>query len=168
LTGSLVPDCATCIRRARPADAAVLTSLALTSKAVWGYDAGFMAACRAELTITAPSILLRPTHVLERHGETLGFYQLRIDGAVAEVAQFFIAPATLRQRLGRRLWAHLEATARAAGATCLEVDSDPNAAAFYLAMGMRRVGEAPSGSIPGRMLPRLMKEMAQRGITSPA
>jgi GNAT superfamily N-acetyltransferase len=147
------------IRRAQLADAAVLTSLTLTSKAVWGYDAGFMAACRAELTITPQSILRQPTHVIERHGQSLGFYQLRIGGAAAEVAQFFIAPAMLRRGLGRRLWAHLESTAQGAGAARLEVDSDPHAEGFYLAMGMRRVGEAPSGSIAGRMLPRLVKEI---------
>jgi N-acetylglutamate synthase-like GNAT family acetyltransferase len=105
-----------------------------------------------------------PTHVIERHGQALGFYQLRIAGAVAEVAQFFIAPAMLRRGLGRRLWAHLEWTARAAGAMRLAVDSDPHAEAFYLAMGMRRAGEAASGSIPGRMLPRLTKEIAEGGI----
>jgi GNAT superfamily N-acetyltransferase len=91
----------------------------------------------------------------------LGFYQLRIDGALAEVAQFFIAPAMLRCGLGRRLWAHLDQTALAAGARRLEVDSDPHAEAFYLGMGMRRIGTAPSGSIAGRMLPRLAKEIAQ-------
>jgi GNAT superfamily N-acetyltransferase len=161
LTDAQGAGSATRIRRARPADAAVLTSLALTSKAVWGYDAGFMAACRAELTITPASIARHPTHVIERQGQVLGFYQLRIAGAGAEVAQFFIAPAMLRRGLGRRLWAHLDQTARAAGASRLEVDSDPHAEAFYLTMGMRRVGEAPSGSIAGRMLPRLGKEIPQ-------
>jgi GNAT superfamily N-acetyltransferase len=168
LTRALDADSAIRIRRAQPADAAVLTSLALTSKAVWGYDAGFMAACRAELTITPQRILRQPTHVLERQGRALGFYQLRIDGTAAEVAQFFVAPATLRRGLGRRLFAHLEATAQAAGAWHLEVDSDPHAEAFYLAMGMRRIGAAPSGSIPGRMLPRLVKGIASGRIPSPA
>jgi GNAT superfamily N-acetyltransferase len=149
------------LRRAQPADAAVLTGLALTSKAVWGYDASFMAACRAELTITPQSIARQATQVIERHGQALGFYQLRIEGAVAEVAQLFIAPAMLRRGLGRKLWAHLESTAQGAGAARLEVDSDPHAEAFYLAMGMRRAGEAASGSIAGRMLPRLVKEIAQ-------
>jgi ribosomal protein S18 acetylase RimI-like enzyme len=156
------------IRRARPTDAAILTGLALASKAAWGYDASFMEACRCELTITPQSILRQPTHVLERSGEALGFYQLRIEDALAEVAQFFIAPATLRRGLGRRLWRHLEATARAAGATRLEVDSDPHAEAFYLAMGMRRVGASPSGSIAGSMLPRLSKQTAPPSVPSPA
>jgi SAM-dependent methyltransferase len=37
----------------------------------------------------------------------------------------------------------------------LTIDADPHAEAFYVAMGAARVGESPSGSIPGRMLPRL-------------
>ena len=163
MTDALDADSATRIRPAQPADAAVLTRLALTSKAVWGYDASFMAGCHAELTITPQSIARQPIHLVERHGQALGFYQLRIDGAVAEVAQFFIAPAMLRRGLGRRLWAHLERAARTAGAMRLEVDSDPHAEAFYLAMGMRRDGEAPLGSIAGRMLPRLVQELAQGG-----
>jgi GNAT superfamily N-acetyltransferase len=155
-----VTRCGGAIRRAEPEDAATLTRLALTSKAVWGYDAGFMAACRAELTIRPDSIRRDPTYLVESAGRILGFYQLRLDGAAAEVKMMFVAPEALRAGLGRRLWAHLEDTARAAGVMRLEVDSDPHAEGFYRAMGMRRVGEAPSGSIPGRMLPHLAKELA--------
>jgi GNAT superfamily N-acetyltransferase len=145
------------IRRAEPADAAALTRLSLTSKAVWGYDPDFMAACRAELTIRRDSIRRNPTYVVDSEDRILGLYQLRQDGAAAEIRMMFVAPEALRSGLGRRLWAHLEDTARAAGITRLEVDSDPHAEGFYRAMGMRRVGEAPSGSIPGRMLPHLAK-----------
>ena len=150
------------IRRATERDAAGLTGLALRSKAVWGYDAAFMAACRAELTITADSIAGRPTWALEERSALLGFYQLRIDDRMAEVAQFFIAPGSLRGGLGRRLWAHLEARARAAGCTRLEVDADPHAEGFYRAMGMGRHGSAPSGSVPGRLLPHLRKTLRAR------
>jgi ribosomal protein S18 acetylase RimI-like enzyme len=151
------------IRPAEVADAAALSELALTAKAVWGYDPAFMAACRAELTVRPESILRDPTYLIEAGGRVLGFYQLRLDGAAADVSMIFVAPGTLRVRLGRALWTHLEDTARAAGVRRLEVDSDPHAEGFYLAMGMRRVGEAPSGSIPGRMLPHLAKELAPRG-----
>ena len=149
------------IRPAEPADAAALTGLTLSSKAVWGYDAAFMAACRAELTVRPESILRDPTYLIEADGRVLGFYQLRIDDEQADVFMIFVAPEALRAGLGRRLWTHLEDTARAAGAVRLEVDSDPHAEGFYRAMGMRRVGEAPSGSIPGRMLPHLAKELAR-------
>ena len=151
------------IRPAEPADAAALTDLALSAKAVWGYDAEFIAACRAELTVRPDGIRRDPTHLVEADGRVLGFYQLRVDGAQADVSMFFVAPEALRAGCGRRLWAHLEDTAGAAGAARLEVDSDPHAEGFYRVMGMTRVGEAPSGSIPGRMLPRLAKNLAPRG-----
>lgn len=151
------------IRPAETVETAILTGVALASKAAWGYDAAFMAACRAELTVDPDSIRRDPTFVVEAGGEVLGFYQLRIRGALADVHMIFVAPGTLRAGLGRRLWAHLEDTARAAGVRRLEVDSDPHAEGFYRAMGMRRIGEAPSGSIPGRMLPHLAKELAGGG-----
>lgn len=147
------------IRRAALGDVAGLTDLALRSKAVWGYDAAFMDACRVELTISAESIRREPTFLLEDRGHLAGYYQLRLSGASAEVAQFFIAPEAMRSGLGRRLWRHLERTARSAGAHQLEVDSDPNAEGFYLAMGMLRRGEAPSGSIAERLLPHLAKPL---------
>ena len=153
------------IRRATEGDAARLTDLALRSKAVWGYDAGFMDACRVELTISAESIRRRPTFLLEGGEVLAGFYQLRLSGPSAEVAQFFIAPEAIRSGLGRRLWRHLERSARAAGARRLEVDSDPHAEGFYLAMGMVRRGTAPSGSIAGRMLPHLANELASARST---
>jgi GNAT superfamily N-acetyltransferase len=147
------------IRRATAGDAAALTALALSSKAAWGYDAAFMTACRDELTITAAGLAARPTWVLEEQGALAGFYQLRVAERVAEVAQFFIAPGRLRGGLGRQLWQHLETQARAAGCTRLEVDADPHAEGFYRAMGMARCGVAPSGSIPGRLLPHLRKAL---------
>lgn len=147
------------IRRATEGDAARLTDLALRSKAVWGYDAAFMEACRLELTISAQSIRRRPTFLLEDRDRLAGFYQLRLSGPGAEVAQFFIAPEAIGRGLGRRLWRHLERTARNAGAQRLEVDSDPNAEGFYLAMGMVRRGEAPSGSIAQRLLPHLVRQL---------
>jgi hypothetical protein len=35
------------------------------------------------------------------------------------------------------------------------IESDPFAEKFHLALGAARIGEAPSGSIAGRMLPRM-------------
>ena len=61
--------------------------------------------------------------------------------------------------VGRALWEKAEALARDAGAAKIGLDSDPYAEGFYLAMGAMRVGEAPSGSIPGRVLPRMTKQL---------
>jgi GNAT superfamily N-acetyltransferase len=159
VTTQPTPVGAPAIRRALAADAARLTELALRSKAFWGYDDAFIEACRAELTLTPEEIGVHPTYLAEGAGELLGHYQLRLAGEVAEVWHLFVAAHAIGTGLGRRLWRHLEQTARIAGATTLAVDCDPNALGFYQAVGMVRVGQAPSGSIPGRTLPRLAKSL---------
>ena len=46
--------------------------------------------------------------------------------------------------VGRRLFEHARAVAAGAGVRVLEIDSDPNAEAFYCRMGAVRVGEIRS------------------------
>jgi hypothetical protein len=46
-------------------------------------------------------------------------------------------------------------TAAAAGFGELAIGAEPNAEGFCRRMGAERVGEIPSGSIPGRTLPLL-------------
>ena len=49
----------------------------------------------------------------------------------------------------------LLSAAKAAGAEVLEVDADPNAEAIYVKLGFKTFSRSPSGSIPGRWLPRM-------------
>jgi hypothetical protein len=67
------------IRAARPNDAGILSAIAIRSKAHWGYDQEFMAACRDELTLTTAPIARDPTFLVEREGTPLGFYRLTIE-----------------------------------------------------------------------------------------
>lgn len=149
----------TTIRPARSEDCAALTDLAMRSKAVWGYDADFMEACREELTIRPDMLDSDIVEVLEIDGALAGFYRLRLENGVVEVYDFFIDPKFLRQGHGKRLWQKLLEDARSYGVETLGVDADPQAEAFYAAMGMKTVGKAPSGSIPGRFLPRLTMKL---------
>ena len=43
------------------------------------------------------------------------------------------------------------------GARAIGLDSDPHAVGFYEKMGLKVKGWSPSGSIPGRLLPRMEK-----------
>jgi GNAT superfamily N-acetyltransferase len=143
------------IRKARPDEAGELTELALRSKAHWGYDEAFMASCREELTVRPSEVGERRTALAERDGRVLGF--TTVDGRPPEgaVGMMFVDPEALGQGIGRALFAHALDTARAAGFHRLTIDADPNAEPFYRAMGAVRIGETPSGSIPGRVLPLL-------------
>ena len=157
------------IRRATVSEAAGLTDLALRSKAQWGYDAAFMTACVEEMTVRPEHIRTGEVWVVGGRTGPIGMYELVIDpdgepAGTCQVRMFFIEPDRIGTGLGRRLWSHLEARARALGLTAIAVDSDPNAEGFYRKMGCQRVGEAPSGSVPGRMLPYLRLDMTEVGV----
>ena len=150
------------IRRARPAEAGALSALALRSKAHWGYDAEFLAACRDDLTISADEIENSPVYVCDGGDAPLGFYRLLLrDDGVAELDDLFVEPAAMGQGIGRSLWRHAVATATNLGASEMVWQSDPQAEGFYLAMGARRAGESESTVTPGRMLPLLRFQLRQ-------
>jgi hypothetical protein len=67
----------------------------------------------------------------------------------------FVEPDAIGTGVGAALFRHAVRRAASGGTTVLSIDADPNAAGFYVAMGAVRVGESPSASIPGRVLPRL-------------
>ncbi len=145
------------VRPAKWHDFPALSSLAFRSKASNGYDAAFMEACRDELTYTAETLSAGETWLLELSGKPVGFFDIRLETDKAEVHAMFVEPEVRGTGIGRRLWARLEQRARAMKAEALMLDADPFAVAFYEAMGCEVIGEAASGSIPGRMLPRMRK-----------
>ncbi|MFQ6549608.1 GNAT family N-acetyltransferase [Aestuariibius sp. 2305UL40-4] len=149
----MTPSADLTLRAARPSDLAALTDLCLRSKAHWGYDDAFMTACRDELTVTEadlPGITL-----LENGASPIAMVQLTLDGDTADLARLYVAPEAMGQGAGRRLLDHAITQARRSGAHTLTIEADPNAAPFYERLGARQTGEVPSGSIPGRKLPRL-------------
>src|SRR5262245_51023913 len=63
------------IRRARADEAQALTDLSLRSKAVWGYDASFLARCRAAMTLMPEKLRAHPFYVAtDDTGRLLGYY----------------------------------------------------------------------------------------------
>lgn len=146
------------LRRARAQDAAGLTGLSLRSKRSNGYDDAFMDACRKEMTIT-------PDHISDREfeywvaeaGIMCGCACLHAKAAsvTGEVHCLYIEPGWQGRGIGRLLWLKLLDRARANNLQHLCLDADPNAVGFYEALGFATIGDAPSGSIKGRRLPRM-------------
>ncbi|WP_198028146.1 GNAT family N-acetyltransferase [Bradyrhizobium murdochi] len=136
-----------------------LSALCFRSKAVWGYDNAFMEACRRELTIEPGDLRTSSIAVAEENGKIVGVAQIKVIGSEADLLKLFVEPTTLRSGVGRSLflWAINQATSK--GADRLVIEADPDAAPFYRRMGAEDCGPAPSGSIPGRMLPKLVKEL---------
>lgn len=145
------------LRRAAAGDADALSDLSFRSKASNGYDADFMEACRDELAVTSATLADGEVWVSETNGKPVGFFDIRLEKGVLEVYSLYVDPDVKRSGFGRILWAALEERAVAMMAKAIELDADPAAVEFYTAMGCSVIGEAPSGSIPGRMLPRMRK-----------
>ncbi|MFE0805873.1 GNAT family N-acetyltransferase [Streptomyces sp. NPDC058794] len=150
------------IRPARASEAELLGELALRSKAHWGYDAGFLEACREELTVRADEVARRRALVADAGGRVLGFTTLEGEPPVGVLGMMFVEPRVIGRGVGRRLFAHTVAAGRDLGFTRLTIDADPNAEPFYRAMGAVRVGQVPSGSVAGRVLPRLALTIERR------
>lgn len=145
------------LRPARPSECAELSALCLRSKAWHGYDADFMAACEAELAVT-PERLQQGHHAaaIDEAGQAVGFMQVLGTAADCWLEALFVDPPWIGKGVGKRLFEAARAEAQALGADDLVIESDPDAVAFYKAMGAVPAGMAPSGSIPGRSLPRLV------------
>jgi GNAT superfamily N-acetyltransferase len=143
------------VRTARLDEAEALTELALRSKASWGYSAEFMAASRVELTVSAERMAAWDFWVAELGGELAGMIALSQEDGRAAIEDFFVDPRFQKRGVGAALMAVLLATCRERAVTALDVDADPNAEAIYARFGFRTVGRTPSGSIPGRFLPRM-------------
>jgi GNAT superfamily N-acetyltransferase len=73
----------------------------------------------------------------------------------------FVEPSAIGLGVGKALLDWATAAARALGAHALTIDADPGAVGFYKRMGATEYGSAPSGSISGRMLPRLQVVLAE-------
>jgi GNAT superfamily N-acetyltransferase len=142
------------VRRATPEDASVLQRIAYASKRHWGYPDEYMALWKHDLTVTPAFVDEHPVYCAVEDATIAGFYALSSEGSVWELEHMWVDPPHMRRGIGARLFRHAVETARAAGATVLEIVSDPNAERFYLCMGARRVGEVASRPT-GRMLPVL-------------
>jgi GNAT superfamily N-acetyltransferase len=147
------------VREARPDELPGLSDLCLRSKAVWGYDDAFLEACRRELTLQAEELDTTKVVVAEDSNGVAGMVQIKVVRKQADLLKLFVEPHMLRKGIGRQLFDWAVEQARSMGAGRLLIESDPDAAPFYRRMGARDVGVVASGSIPGRLLPRLTYEL---------
>jgi GNAT superfamily N-acetyltransferase len=126
---------------------------------VWGYDQAFLDACRSELTIRAEELESTALQVAEHDGTLVGVAQITVEGETADLQKMFVEPRAIGLGIGSALFAWAVWMAKDRGAQRMTIDADPGAVGFYKRMGAVEHGAAPSGSIPGRMLPRLQVDL---------
>ena len=149
------------LRSARTDEAEFLSALALRSKSHWGYSVEFLEAVRAELAMTEADCASGSVIVAELDGHVVGFYALTGSPPFGELDSLFVDLGVIGTGIGRLLLDDALREAAARGFTSLTLDADPGAESFYLRHGAIRIGESPSGSIPGRLLPQMRFDLDQ-------
>ena len=147
------------LRPPRVEELPALSALCLRSKAVWGYDRDFIEACRRELIIEPCDMRSSAIAVAEENGRLVGAAQMKVTGDEADLLKLFVEPTMIRAGVGTKLFHWAVSEAARMGAARMLIEADPDAAPFYRRMGARDCGLAASGSIPGRMLPKLVREL---------
>ncbi len=148
------------LRPATSQELPALSALCLRSKAYWGYDEAFMAACVETLTLTEADLTVSPLIVAQVGDQMAGMAQLAYVGEELEIDALFVDPPFIGTGCGRVLFDWCVDTAKSMGAPYLRIEADPGAASFYERMGAVRIGEAPSAAIKDRMLPLLRLDLA--------
>ena len=118
-----------------------------------------MEACRDELSISPDELRSTSIAVAEYRGNVVGVAQVKVVGNEADLLKLFVEPTALRGGIGKALFDWVTYTARSMGAVHLVIEADPDAVPFYRRMGAEDYGFAPSGSIAGRLLPKLLKDL---------
>ena len=144
----------------------MLRELAHRSKAHWPYPADFLAAVRPLLQLDATDIARDSVGVMEDGDQLIGWHRVQARATHAELEDLWLEPAWIGHGLGRTLFEHAVAIARAGGATALEWDAEPFAEGFYAAMGGVVIDQVPSAVVDGRLLPRMRLELGEAGQPS--
>jgi GNAT superfamily N-acetyltransferase len=143
-------------RLSRATDEALLalSALCLRSKAHWGYDTAFMAACEDVLRVTQDD-LTQPCAVVRAGEDYAGFVLLNLHDSKSELSKLFVCPDHMGKGIGSALITWAKTQARHHAHASLLIESDPQAVPFYEFHGAIQIGDVPSDAIPNRVLPLL-------------
>jgi GNAT superfamily N-acetyltransferase len=132
------------IRRAAPPDAAALSALMHACSAYRGAYASILRG----YAVTPAQVERDAIYAGCADGQILGFYSLAGLSGETELDLMFVADAAQGMGVGKLLFDHMLATARALGVREVRIVSHPPAEAFYLRMGALRIGTIlPAGRV---------------------
>jgi GNAT superfamily N-acetyltransferase len=129
-------------------DAHRLNELTRRSVLHWGYEPAFLDWEPESITVDHAFLERTHTVLLEVNGELIGYYALTTDADATMLDKLFVEPRHIGNGYGKALWNQACADARLRGAARIRLYSDPNAAAFYAAMGAQQLEIIPT-SWPG-------------------
>lgn len=132
------------LRRAIPSEANVLTEIAFSAKAHWGYPEHWLQIWKPQLTFSPEYFEKNESWVIADDARPIAFYTLQERSGNAWIENLWVLPKYIGQGIGKQLFLHAIGLARQRGFKTLQLEADPNAAAFYEKMGMHKIGERRS------------------------
>ena len=146
------------IRPADPYEGGRLREIAVAAKSHWGYDAADVERWAADGDFSPEGLRAKEFFVAEARGRAIGWGSVIPQGEVCCLDDLWVEPESMRKGVGSALFRHAVARARQLGALRLEWEAEPNAVAFYEAMGAVRLGDGRV-SAWGRVIPVMALEI---------
>jgi GNAT superfamily N-acetyltransferase len=136
-------------------EAPLLTEIAVTAKAHWGYPPEWMRSFEPLLRLTEEYLVRHRVLVAEAESQAVGFCALEDHGDEWVLEHLWVDPSWHRRGVGRALWTQAIETVRALRPGKIVLHSDPNAAGFYRRMGATEIGAvaSPIEGDPERTVP---------------
>jgi GNAT superfamily N-acetyltransferase len=137
------------IRPGNAAEGARLKEIAIDSKGFWGYEPGLVREWADRGDFSAETLQKLALFVAEVDGRSIAWASVELREDVAWLADLWVEPVWIGKGIGARLFREAAAYARAAGATTMEWEAEPNAVGFYEKMGAKdvRVGTSEWGRV---------------------
>ena len=143
------------IHRTLPEEANILSEIAFSAKAHWGYPNHWMEMWKPQFTFSAEYFIEHESWTAELDDKPIAFYTLEEKDGSAWIENLWVLPEHMGKGIGKHLFLDALSRSRSKGYRTLRLEADPNAAGFYEKMGMHQVGESsrPIDEDPSRVLP---------------
>jgi len=130
------------IRPALPEEADILSHIAFSAKAHWGYPKRWMEIWKPQLTFSPEYFEANESWVAEKDHTPIAFYTLQQKNSNAWIENLWVLPEKIGRGVGRKLFLHALSRSRLRGQLNLQLEANPNALGFYEKMGMSKIGES--------------------------
>ena len=132
------------IRRVIPEEADVLSEVAFSAKAHWGYPKRWMEIWKSQLTFSPQYFEQNESWVAATNDKPIAFFTLQEKAGNAWIEDLWVSPDFIGKGVGKQLFLHAVQLSRQRGYQRLQLEADPNAVGFYEKMGMLQIGERRS------------------------
>jgi GNAT superfamily N-acetyltransferase len=127
-------------RHVHPDEADILSQIAYSAKAHWGYPERWLEIWKPQLTFIPEYFQTGESWVAVLEEIPIAFYTLHERDGIAWLENLSVLPEDMGKGVGRQLFIHAINRSRASGHKILQLEADPNALGFYEKMGMRKIG----------------------------